>query len=59
MKNTRNIELERRFLQNHFPEMADRTAKASDEVIAIAYDTLQLDDEELDEFIEYLKAKSK
>lgn len=58
MKN-RNIELERRFLMNHFPDMADRTAKVSDKAVMIAYDMLQLDDEELKEFGQYLEAKLK
>lgn len=55
----RNIENERRFLHEQFPDMAERTATASDKAIMIAYDMLQLDDEQLDEFIEYLEAKGK
>lgn len=55
----RNIENERRFLVGLFPDMAERTMKASDKAIMIAYDMLQLDDEQLDEFVEYLESRVK
>ena len=53
----RNIELERRFLMNHFPDMAERTATASNKAVMVAYDMLQLDDEELKDFKEYLESR--
>jgi hypothetical protein len=55
----RNIENERRFLMDHFPDMAERIAKASDKAITIAYDMLQLDDEELQEFGQYLESRAR
>jgi hypothetical protein len=57
--NKRNIENERRFLTEEFPEMKEQIMKASPKAIMVAYDMLDLDSEELKEFEKFLIAKGK
>lgn len=53
----RNIKDEREFLMETYPDMAEETAKASDTVIMLCYDMLQLNKDELEAFEKFLESK--
>ncbi len=54
---SRNINDEREFLMEKYPEMAEEIAKASDTVIMICYGIQKLDKEQLKVFEKLLKLK--
>ena len=55
----RNINFEREFLMETYPEMAEETAKASDTAVMICYDMQQLDKEQLAAFEKFLELRLK
>jgi len=55
----RNVEVERNYLVEEFPDMKESIAAASDKAISIAYDMLNLDKEELELFAAALEERSK